>query len=257
MVRWSHGGRSRALIGSLHDTVCAVSVVVVLPTYNEAENVRRVITDLSCTVTKPSVLVVDDSSPDGTAGVVREMMAEHPQLSLLERRNKTGLGAAYVSGFQAVLDLSGVDVIVQMDADGSHGPADLDRLVAALDAADLAIGSRYVGGGGVEGWPWYRRSLSVAGNWYAKRWLSRGIADWTGGFKAWRADCLRKMDLATVQSDGYAFQVELTARALGSGARVVELPITFGNRTIGQSKMSAAIAVEAVRVIPRLRRYAS
>ncbi|HET6909678.1 MAG TPA: polyprenol monophosphomannose synthase [Mycobacteriales bacterium] len=232
-----------------------MNALVVLPTYNEAPNIQAIVSDLEESVPGCGVLVVDDNSPDGTGGLVRSMMSPGRKLSILERPCKQGLGAAYLAGFQHVLARAQADVVVQMDADGSHDPGAVTTLIQALASADLALGSRYVTGGAVEGWPWLRKALSAVGNSYARLWLSREIADWTGGFKAWRTDCLRGIDLSQVRSDGYAFQVELTARALGAGFQVAEVPITFRNRTRGKSKMTPAVAAEAVRIVPSLRRY--
>jgi dolichol-phosphate mannosyltransferase len=228
-------------------------VVVVVPTYNEAANIRLLIQELLTLTSQPDVLVVDDNSPDGTATLVGAIAAVNRRVMLRHRTGKQGLGAAYIDGFQHVLGLNRYDVVVQMDADFSHAPADVDGLVAATAEAEVAIGSRYVDGGGVQGWPVHRRWLSRAGNAYARLWLRVPVRDVTGGFKAWRASTLAGLALGTVRSDGYAFQVETTARALAAGARVVEIPITFVNREQGTSKMTASIAVEALRVIPTLR----
>jgi dolichol-phosphate mannosyltransferase len=189
---------------------------------------------------------------------VRALAARAPgRVDLLVRPGKAGLGRAYVDAFTRLLAADAADVVVQMDADGSHDPADIDRLVAALDAppgAGLAIGSRYVPGGRVADWTWARRALSRGGNAYARAWLRLHVADLTGGFKAWRADVLRALDLEQVTSDGYVFQIETTLRAVATGARVVEVPITFRDRRAGASKMSTRIAREAVTAVPRLAR---
>lgn len=227
---------------------------MVLPTYNEADNVRPMLAALLAVGTNPDILVVDDGSPDGTADLARQLARTEPRVMVHERPRKEGLGAAYVDGFTRVLAMNRYDVVVQMDADGSHEPADVDRLVAALAAADLVIGSRYVDEGAVEGWPAHRKWLSRGGNAYARMWLRLPVADLTGGFKAWRAETLRGLRLAEVRSDGYGFQVETTARAIARGARVVEVPITFRNRMKGTSKMNSRIAFEALRVVPTLRK---
>jgi dolichol-phosphate mannosyltransferase len=232
-----------------------VRVAVVLPTYDEVDNIGIVVPALLALPQAPTVLVVDDGSPDGTAGRVRELMATAPGLQLLERPGKQGLGAAYVAAFTRLLAGDEFDVVVQMDADLSHDPADVPRLLDTLAAADLAIGSRYVAGGAVDGWPVSRRALSRLGNVYARAWLGPHVNDLTGGFKAWRAELLRRIDPATIRSDGYAFQIELTKRAISLDARVVEVPITFHNRTRGQSKMDARIALEALWRVPTLRRH--
>jgi dolichol-phosphate mannosyltransferase len=234
-----------------------VSAVVVIPTYNEADNVRSVLNAVLAAKCQPDVLVVDDNSPDGTGAVVRSMMQAAPRLQLLGRPGKAGLGQAYVAGFRRALCHGDYEVVVQMDADESHDPTDVDRLVSALADADLVLGSRYIAGGSVEGWPWRRRILSTLGNRYARMWVGPLVRDWTGGFKAWRADLLREIGFDEVRSDGYAFQVEMTARAVAHGARILELPIAFRNRGRGVSKMDLGVAIEAVRVLPKLRRRES
>jgi len=231
-----------------------VRVAVVVPTYNEVDNIAGLLSKLLACDCRPDVVVVDDNSPDGTADLVRAWHGSQPRVSLHPRQRKDGLGAAYVDGFTHVLGQNRYDAVVQMDADGSHAAEDVDRLVAALDRGDLVIGSRYVPGGAVDGWPAGRRILSRFGNVYARAWLGLPLRDLTGGFKAWRADTLATLGLGHVRSDGYAFQVEMTARAVARGARVTEVPITFRNRSAGTSKMDARIAVEALRVVPTLRR---
>ena len=231
-----------------------MSVVVVLPTYNERENVERTVSAVLASAVHPHVLVVDDSSPDGTGELVSRMAATEPdRVQLLERPGKHGLGRAYAAAFTHVLP-AGHDVIVQMDVDGSHDPADVDRLVAALDGADLALGSRYVPGGDVSGWTRKREWLSRGGNTYARLLLGSSLHDLTGGFKAWRADLLRRLDVGSTASDGYAFQIEMTMRAVRAGARVTEVPIVFRDREAGQSKMSGRIALEALLSVPGMRR---
>jgi dolichol-phosphate mannosyltransferase len=231
-----------------------VSVVVVLPTYNERENVERTVASVLGCACQPDVVVVDDSSPDGTGELVRRLAAAEPQrVELFERPRKQGLGRAYAAGFEHVLH-SDHDIVVQMDVDGSHDAADIDRLVEALDVADLALGSRYVPGGDVSGWTKGREWLSRGGNTYARLLLSSPLRDLTGGFKAWRADLLRRVDVASTVSDGYGFQIEMTMRAVHQGARVIEVPIMFRDREIGQSKMSGRIAIEALLGVPKMRR---
>lgn len=228
-------------------------VIVVLPTYDERSTIEATVAAVLRRPCAPDVLVVDDSSPDGTGAIVARIAADEPRVRLLTRPAKAGLGRAYTAGFSAVLEQGDHDVVVQMDVDGSHDPADIDRLVAALDTADLALGSRYVGGGDVAGWSLRRELLSRGGNLYAQLMLTSPIRDLTGGFKAWRADLLRRVDVTTTTSDGYAFQVEMTMRAMRAGARVVELPIVFHERAAGRSKMSGRIALEALRRIPIMR----
>jgi dolichol-phosphate mannosyltransferase len=231
-----------------------VSVVVVLPTYNERENVERTVAAVLARDCHPSVVVVDDSSPDGTGELVRQLVEANPdRVELLQRPGKQGLGRAYAAGFEHVLKGS-YDIVVQMDVDGSHAAADVDRLVSALSHADLALGSRYVPGGDVSGWTKKREWLSRGGNTYARLLLGSSLRDLTGGFKAWRAELLRALDVASTASDGYAFQIEMTMRAVRAGARVIEVPIVFRDREIGQSKMSGRIAVEALLGVPGMRR---
>ena len=226
-------------------------ILVVTPTYNEVDNIRALIDGLRAAVPGIEVLVVDDGSPDGTAARVREAAQALGGIHLLERSGKQGLASAYVAGFRWGLE-QGFDRLVQMDADLSHAPTDVPRLLGST--ADLALGSRYVPGGGTEGWPVYRELLSRFGSLYARFWLRLPQADLTGGFKAWRADVLRRVLEVPLESDGYAFQVEMTQRAIRQGASVEELPIVFTERVAGNSKMSRKIAIEAARLVPRLRK---
>jgi dolichol-phosphate mannosyltransferase len=229
-------------------------VLVVTPTYDEVDNVARHVRAVLAQPVGADLLVVDDGSPDGTGAVVRALAGQHPgRVHLLERPAKAGLGAAYVAGFSWALERGGWDVVVQMDVDGSHDPAAIGDLVAATATADLVLGSRYVDGGRIEGWPWRRRALSSSGNRYARAVLGTSPRDLTGGFKAWRAELLADLGIGSVRAEGYAFQVETTARALDLGARVVELPILFRDRQLGSSKMRGAIAVEAVAAVWRIR----
>ncbi|HWC34989.1 MAG TPA: polyprenol monophosphomannose synthase [Mycobacteriales bacterium] len=230
-------------------------VVVVLPTYNERENIERIARAILERPCHPHLLVVDDGSPDGTAEIVRTLAAELPgRVTLLVRTGKAGLGPAYAAGFAAALADLSPDVVVQMDADGSHDPADIDRLVAAVENTDLAIGSRYMAGGDIIGWSKHREVLSRAGNLYARVVLGSPLRDLTGGFKAWRADLLAKVDAATTATHGYGFQIEMTTRARAMGATIVEIPIVFRERVAGSSKMSTRIAMEALRGVPAMRR---
>jgi dolichol-phosphate mannosyltransferase len=199
------------------------------------------------------ILVVDDASPDGTGELADAIAARDGAVEVLHRPGKAGLGAAYIAGFAYALD-AGAGLVVEMDADLSHDPEDLPRLLErAQDGADLVLGSRYVEGGGVEDWDLLRRVLSRGGCRYARTVLGVGVRDLTGGFKCFRADTLRAIDFETVRSEGYAFQVELTYRALARGLRVEEVPITFRDRSAGDSKMSARIALEAIWLVPALR----
>jgi dolichol-phosphate mannosyltransferase len=222
---------------------------IVLPTYNEAGNIAHVATAARAALPGARVLVVDDDSPDGTGAIAAALDG----VEVLHRRRKEGLGAAYVAGFAHAL-AHGADVVFEMDADGSHAASDLPRLLAAVEAgADVALGSRYIPGGGVENWPLLRRAVSRAGCRYARAVLGVPVRDLTGGFKCFRAGALEEIAFATIRSHGYAFQVELTYRALLRGLRVVELPIVFREREHGESKMTARIALEAAWLVPLLR----
>jgi dolichol-phosphate mannosyltransferase len=231
---------------------------LILPTYNEAENLERIITASLGVLNDAArdghrVLVVDDGSPDGTGAIADRLAAERPdEIEVLHRPAKAGLGQAYLAGFRHALD-HGADRIFEMDADFSHDPADLARLLAATTDADLAIGSRYIDGGSVDGWGTVRRIVSRGGCWYAEHVLGVPVRDLTGGFKCYRREVLEAIDLDTVRSQGYAFQVELTFRAVRHGFRVKEVPIVFRDREVGTSKMSWRIAVEAVWRVPQMR----
>ena len=226
---------------------------IVLPTFNEADNVEGIVAAVRLALPEARVLVVDDASPDGTGLIADRMAAADPAVHVLHRQNKDGLGRAYVAGFTRAL-AHGAEYVIEMDADFSHAPADLPRLLAAArDGADLVLGSRYVPGGRVENWHPQRRMVSRAGCAYAQRVLRVPVRDLTGGFKVFRAEALKGIDYAAVRSQGYAFQVELTYRALLRGYRVVELPIVFRERREGQSKMTWRIAAEAAFMVPRLR----
>ena len=223
---------------------------IVLPTYNEAENLEALVGAVRAALPQARVLVVDDSSPDGTGAIADQLAATDAAVEVLHRPVKQGLGPAYVAGFARALE-AGATHVFEMDSDFSHDPADLPRLLAA--GADLALGSRYVPGGAIENWSRRRRLISRAGCLYAQVVLGVRVRDLTGGFKCFTADALRAIDYQTVRSLGYAFQVELTYRALRRGLRVAELPITFRERREGQSKMTGAIAREAAWMVPRLR----
>jgi dolichol-phosphate mannosyltransferase len=232
---------------------------LILPTYNEAENVEAVVVAARATLAAAApegfrILVVDDSSPDGTGALADRLAAAHPgEIEVLHRTERTGLGPAYLAGFARALD-GGAGFVCEMDADLSHDPADLARLLDAVRAgAGVALGSRYVDGGGIADWGPLRRAISRGGSWYARRVLRVGVRDLTGGFKCFRADVLRAIDLPTVRSHGYAFQVELTYRALCAGFEVVEVPIVFRDRRRGESKMSWRIALEAAWLVPAIR----
>jgi dolichol-phosphate mannosyltransferase len=219
--------------------------VVVVPTYNEADNIGRLLAEVRGAAPMTDVLVVDDNSPDGTADLVRAHAEFGVRVWLLERPGKAGLGAAYRAGFAWAME-RGYDRIAQMDADLSHPPDRLPALLAALVSADVAVGSRYVDGGGVRNWPWRRRLLSWGGNRYVRAVLGTGVRDNTAGFKAFRRSALETIGVLGSESSGYSFQIENTWRAAQAGLRIEEVPITFTDRTDGQSKMSGSIAFEAL-----------
>jgi dolichol-phosphate mannosyltransferase len=229
---------------------------LVLPTYNEAANiepfVRAVLPQLASTGPDYHLLIVDDSSPDGTGEIADRLAAELPQVEVLHRPTKLGLGLAYLDGFRRALD-GGAELILEMDADFSHDPADIPRLIAAAEHADLVLGSRYVRGGGVTDWGMVRQLLSRGGSWYARKLLRVPVRDLTGGFKCFRRRVLETLDLDSVHAHGYGFQIELTYCAIQAGFTVVEVPIVFRERQLGTSKMSLRIALEAVWQVPALR----
>jgi dolichol-phosphate mannosyltransferase len=226
---------------------------VILPTYEEFENLEAVVGGVRAALPDARVLVVDDNSRDGTAELADALAADHAAVEVLHRPGKAGLGRAYAAGFARAL-AEGAGYVVEMDADLSHDPADLPRLLApALAGADLVLGSRYVSGGGIENWGLVRRLLSRGGCGYARRVLGVDVRDLTGGFKCFRASALRAIDPGSAVAQGYAFQVELTWRVLALGLTVVEVPIRFRERRLGESKMSARIAVEAAWRVPALR----
>ncbi len=231
-------------------------VWVVLPTYNERENLEPVVAGvraaLSSVAAVHRVLIVDDSSPDGTGDLADALAARDPALAVLHRPRKQGLGQAYLAGFELALR-EGAVLVVEMDADLSHDPAHLPAMVEAAREADLVLGSRYVPGGEVRNWGRMRRLVSRGGCWYARVVLGLGVRDLTGGFKVFRREVLEALDLQRVRSQGYAFQVELTYRAIQAGFRVREIPIVFTDRRVGQSKMSRRIVAEAIWMVPRLR----
>lgn len=220
-------------------------VLVVIPTYNEAMTIEKALGRVRETIPTADVLVVDDKSPDGTGRIVADLAETDDRVHLMSRAGKQGLGSAYVAGFRWGLE-RGYDVLVEMDADGSHQPEQLPDLLAALDGADLVIGSRYVPGGEVVNWPRRREALSRTANLYTRFALGLEVADATGGYRAFRAGTLQAIDLDTVDSQGYCFQVDLTWRAVRAGLRVTEVPITFVEREEGQSKMSGAVVREAL-----------
>ncbi|HEU5421258.1 MAG TPA: polyprenol monophosphomannose synthase [Streptosporangiaceae bacterium] len=220
-------------------------MLVVIPTYNELANLEPIVGRVRAAVPGADVLVVDDASPDGTGELAVKLAAADDHVRVLHRSGKAGLGAAYIAGFGWGLE-RGYGTLVEMDADRSHDPADLPRLLAALQDADLVIGSRWVPGGVVVNWPRSRQLLSRGGNTYARLMLGVDVHDATGGFRAYRAGALRAIGLQQVESQGYCFQVDLTLRTVNAGLTVREVPITFTERTLGASKMSWAIVAEAL-----------
>jgi dolichol-phosphate mannosyltransferase len=220
-------------------------VAVIIPTYNEAENLEQILARVRAAVPDADVLVADDNSPDGTGDIADKLALTDDHVHVMHRPGKQGLGAAYLAGFGWALE-RGYGVCVEMDADGSHDPTELPALLAALADADLVVGSRWVRGGTVRNWPKSRELLSRGGNAYARIMLRLPVHDSTGGFRAYRATTLRAIDLQSVSSQGYCFQIDLTLRSIRAGMKVAEVPITFTERTRGNSKMSRAIVAEAL-----------
>ncbi|MHA6668243.1 polyprenol monophosphomannose synthase [Homoserinimonas sp. A447] len=220
--------------------------LVIVPTFNEADNLPAIIGRLRQEVPAADILIVDDASPDGTGDLADRLAAGDPAVTVLHRKAKQGLGRAYIAGFEQGLD-AGYRYLVEIDADGSHDPAELPHMLAAAEAsADLVIGSRWVTGGAVLNWPWFRRTISRTGNRYARMVLRSRIRDLTSGYRVFRADALRAVEFGRVSSQGYCFQVELAWRLERAGFRVTEHPITFVERTAGRSKMHAGIVAEAL-----------
>lgn len=225
-------------------------ILVIIPTYNEAENIEPIVARLRGAVPEAHVLIADDNSPDGTGDLADKLAQDDDHVHILHRKGKEGLGAAYIAGFRWGLD-HGYGVLVEHDADGSHQPEQLHRLLEALRDADLVLGSRYVKGGEVQNWPKSREILSRGGNIYTRLALGVPVQDATGGYRAFRRETLEGIGLDDVASAGYCFQVDLVWRAIKSGFRVVEVPITFVERVRGQSKMSQSIVVEAMLSVGR------
>ncbi|MGQ4491255.1 polyprenol monophosphomannose synthase [Streptomyces sp. 372A] len=221
------------------------SVLVIIPTYDEAENIKPIVNRVRAAVPEAHILVADDNSPDGTGKLADELAAADDHVHVLHRKGKEGLGAAYLAGFRWGMDHD-YGVLVEMDADGSHQPEELPRLLTALKSADLVLGSRWVPGGRVVNWPKSREFISRGGSTYSRLMLGLRTRDVTGGYRAFRADTLKGIGLDAVASQGYCFQVDLARRAVDAGFHVVEVPITFVDREIGDSKMSKDILVEAL-----------
>lgn len=220
-------------------------VLVCIPTYNERENITPITGRVLASVPDAHILVIDDGSPDGTGALADELAAADERIHVLHRTEKAGLGAAYIAGFTWGIE-QGYDVLVEMDADGSHRPEQLPRLLGALDHADLVLGSRWVPGGKTVGWPLYRKAISLGGTVYPRMLLGLKVHDATGGYRAFRRDTLKAIDYTTVLSQGYCFQIEMAWRTAKAGLRIVEVPITFADRELGESKMSGNIVREAL-----------
>jgi dolichol-phosphate mannosyltransferase len=223
--------------------------LVVIPTYNESENIERMLGRIRECLPEAGMLVVDDGSPDGTAELVAAAAEDLPDLHLLRRSEKSGLGSAYRAGFAWGLE-RGYDAFIEIDADFSHDPAALPSVVAPLEQGfDVSIGSRYIEGGSIPNWAWHRHLLSRGGNVYASLVLGLGVADSTAGYRAYSAGILRRLDLERIRAEGYGFQIEMTYRAKQHGARITEVPISFVDREAGESKMSSVIVVEALALV--------
>lgn len=232
-----------------------MKALVVIPTYNEAENIRRIVPEVLAQDPEIHVLVVDDNSPDGTGAIVDEMAADESRIQVLHREGKSGLGSAYIAGFRHALDHTDARYVFEMDADFSHDPASIPRFLEAIQEADLVVGSRYLQGITVMNWPLSRLILSVAANIYASVVTGVPLKDCTGGYKCFRRETLQALPLDRVRSDGYAFQIELNYHAHRRGMRLTEIPIVFTDRVEGESKMSRRIIWEAVWMVWRLRLF--
>jgi dolichol-phosphate mannosyltransferase len=240
-------------MGAMESPAAAGTAWLVLPTYNEAANIAAIVEAARESLPADArILIVDDNSPDGTGEIADRLAADDPGVEVLHRPGKGGLGPAYIAGFRHALG-AGAGFVLQMDSDFSHDPADLARLLAAADSADLAIGSRYVAGGGVTDWGPLRRVISRGGSLYARFVLGLPVHDLTGGFKCFRRGTLESIDLDAVSAKGYGFQIEMTYRAIKNGATVTEVPIVFRDRQAGVSKMSGTIVLEAAWQVPKLR----
>ena len=228
-----------------------MKILAISPTYNEKENISELINRISQLSLEVDLLIVDDNSPDGTADIVKDIMIQNKNTHILEREKKLGLGTAYCEGFQWALD-RGYDLIVQIDADLSHNPEDILRMVEMSKSSDLVIGSRYIGGVNVINWPMRRLLLSYFANLYAKFLIRFPIKDSTGGFKCLHRKVLESIDLKTINSQGYSFQIEMNFLAWVKGFKIQEIPIVFTERNVGESKMNRAIIIEAIWMVPKL-----
>ena len=228
------------------------STVICLPTYNEADNLVNMLDAIATVLPDAHVLVIDDNSPDGTGAIADRKASEDNRVHVLHRTAKEGLGRAYIAGFQWALDRD-YELIFQMDCDFSHQPKYLPAFIELAERKDLVLGSRYIAGGGTEGWAWHRRLLSRGGNTYARSILLLPYKDLTGGFKCWNRRVLQALPLGEIQSNGYVFQIEMTWRSLRRGFSVGEVPIVFPDRVAGESKMSGGIVTEAMKNVIKLR----
>lgn len=226
--------------------------LVIVPTYNEKENISPLLTEVLKINPEVNVLVVDDNSPDGTAQVVEKLKSGDTRIHILNREKKNGLGKAYLAGFKWALD-QGYDAVVEMDADFSHRPVDLTQILKAIETSDFAVGSRYIDGGQTVNWGLMRKIISRGGGIYSRLILGYPLRDWTGGFNAWTKETLQKIDITKVKSEGYSFQIDLKYRALKQQCRGVEVPIVFEDRRVGQSKMSLKIVLEAFYRVWQIR----
>ena len=228
-----------------------MNILAISPTYNEKKNIAELINRITLIPTEIDLLIIDDNSPDGTADIVKSYMVENKHIFILEREKKLGLGTAYCEGFQWALD-RGYDLIVQIDADLSHNPDDIPRMVEMSKSADLIIGSRYIDGVNVINWPMRRLLLSYCANLYARIFIQFSIKDSTGGFKCFKRDVLESIDLSKIYSEGYSFQIEMNFLAWIKGFKILEIPIVFTDRTVGESKMNRSIVIEAFWMVPKL-----
>lgn len=227
-----------------------MKILTIIPTYDEIDALPGTVARLRAAVPDTDVLIVDDNSPDGTGDLADELSAQDPQIHVLHRTAKTGLGGAYIAGFRWGLDRD-YDLLVELDADGSHQPEQLPKLLAKIDEADLVIGSRWVPGGSVVNWPLHRVAISRTGSLYSRTLLGLKVRDITAGFRVFRRSVLEEIDLGSIESVGYGFQVDMTFRVAGMGKTIAEVPITFVERTQGVSKMSSNIVVEAMLNVTR------
>ncbi len=228
-----------------------MKILAISPTYNEKKNIAELISRITLIPVEMDLLIIDDNSPDGTADIVKSYMAKNTHIFILEREKKLGLGTAYCEGFKWALD-KGYDLIVQIDADLSHNPDDIPRMVEMSKSADLVIGSRYIDGVNVVNWPMRRLLLSYGANLYAQIFIRFPIKDSTGGFKCFKRDVLESIDLSKIYSEGYSFQIEMNFLTWIKGFKVLEIPIVFTDRTVGESKMNRAIIIEAILMVPKL-----